>query len=367
MPPRARKTSSPSRNNYNESRSRSNFRFGSPASPKNRTPTKQRSTPQKTTVYSNKPHDVPMRKGDIYFALDCEMVGVGPDGLDSALARVSLVNWDQEIVLDTFVKVYEPVTDYRTFVSGITAKDIAPESHNAMDLEDVRELVKEILHGKILVGHGLSNDLKALGLTHPWTDTRDTATYHIFMRSIADNRNKRYIMVPRRLKELASEVLGKTIQVMGSAHSPIEDASAAMELYKISRAEWELHISQQIKQANEIEQMRFAMNEKRVKKIDESSRHFFNSIRFSSKRSAHVHPAPAQAPYYPQSASPVQYSGMGMYRQTQTQTTVFPHVHYNTQEHNYVNSPQQNFSANGYHHHQQQQAIKLPYYKIASN
>ena len=29
-----------------------------------------------------------------YLALDCEMVGVGPEGREDALARVSLVNFD---------------------------------------------------------------------------------------------------------------------------------------------------------------------------------------------------------------------------------------------------------------------------------
>lgn len=53
-------------------------------------------------------------------AMDCEMVGVGPDGKESALARASLVNYNGAVLLDVFVKPKERVTDYRTFVSGIT-------------------------------------------------------------------------------------------------------------------------------------------------------------------------------------------------------------------------------------------------------
>jgi RNA exonuclease 4 len=48
------------------------------------------------------------------------MVGVGPDGVESALARVSIVNFFGHPVLDKFVKTKERVTDYRTEVSGIT-------------------------------------------------------------------------------------------------------------------------------------------------------------------------------------------------------------------------------------------------------
>jgi len=36
-------------------------------------------------------------------ALDCEMVGVGFDGEQSALARVSIVDWNGFVLLDTYV------------------------------------------------------------------------------------------------------------------------------------------------------------------------------------------------------------------------------------------------------------------------
>lgn len=51
--------------------------------------------------------------------LDCEMVGVGPDGKESALARVSIVNQHGECVYDKFVLPGDEVTDYRTMFSGI--------------------------------------------------------------------------------------------------------------------------------------------------------------------------------------------------------------------------------------------------------
>ena len=189
---------------------------------------------------STKPHDAPMQKRDIYFALDCEMVGVGPEGLDSALARVSIINWDNEIVLDTYVKVNETVTDYRTFVSGIRPEHI--ESDSAMSLAEVQQAATDTLRGKILVGHGLINDLKVIGIQHPWCDTRDTATYKPFMREVELETSKERKMLPRRLRDLTFEKLGKEIQVMGKAHSPVEDAIASMDLYKSVRGEWEQHM-----------------------------------------------------------------------------------------------------------------------------
>ena len=54
-----------------------------------------------------------------YVAMDCEMVGVGPEGVESALARVTLVNYHGAVLMDEFVKPQEAVTDYRTHVSGV--------------------------------------------------------------------------------------------------------------------------------------------------------------------------------------------------------------------------------------------------------
>ena len=165
-----------------------------------------------------------------YVALDCEMVGVGDDGIRSALARVSIVDWNGTCLLDTIVKVKEPVTDYRTFVSGITQDDL--ESEKAMDYHQVRSIVKSLLHGKILIGHALKNDLAVLQLQHPWYDTRDTAKYKPFMKQI-----KKEVMGPRKLKEIVYENLGMTIQ--HSSHSSMEDSISALLLYKKVRIDWE--------------------------------------------------------------------------------------------------------------------------------
>lgn len=56
--------------------------------------------------------------------MDCEMVGVGPKGEDSIVARVSLVNQFGKCIYDKYVKPTEEVTDYRTAVSGIRPENI---------------------------------------------------------------------------------------------------------------------------------------------------------------------------------------------------------------------------------------------------
>ena len=50
------------------------------------------------------------------------MVGVGPDGIQSALARVTIVNYYGVTILDKYVRPIERVTDFRTEISGITPK-----------------------------------------------------------------------------------------------------------------------------------------------------------------------------------------------------------------------------------------------------
>ena len=52
-------------------------------------------------------------------AIDCEMVGLGYLGSESALARVSIVNYHGHILLDSFVAPRERVSDCRTWVSGV--------------------------------------------------------------------------------------------------------------------------------------------------------------------------------------------------------------------------------------------------------
>ncbi|XP_076127701.1 apoptosis-enhancing nuclease isoform X2 [Alosa pseudoharengus] len=52
-------------------------------------------------------------------AIDCEMVGTGPDGHCSELARCSVLNYDGAVLYDQYILPSRPVTNYRTRWSGI--------------------------------------------------------------------------------------------------------------------------------------------------------------------------------------------------------------------------------------------------------
>lgn len=104
----------------------------------------------------------------LYVAMDCEMVGIGAlrpkkrnspifETESSSLARVSIVNHEGYILLDTFVQQQVPVTDYRTPISGVRPEDlVGPRS---LPFAVVRAQVLALLHNRILVGHAVHNDL----------------------------------------------------------------------------------------------------------------------------------------------------------------------------------------------------------------
>ncbi|KAF8959250.1 ribonuclease H-like domain-containing protein [Flammula alnicola] len=170
-------------------------------------------------------HTVQQQLPGKFLALDCEMVGVGIDGVESSLARVSLVNFYGAVIMDEFVRQKERVVDYRTQWSGIRESDMV----KAKKFEDVQRRVSDLLKDRILVGHAVHNDMKALLLSHPWPQTRDTQVYS---HKFAVCKSRRIA-----LRNLVKQELGLTIQ--GGEHSSITDARATMAVYRLHKKEWE--------------------------------------------------------------------------------------------------------------------------------
>lgn len=168
-----------------------------------------------------------------YVGLDCEMVGTGSDGKTSVLARCCMVNFDGEVIYDSFVKPEAFVTDFRTEWSGVRSKDLfGKAAKNTVSFSECQRAVAAALKNKILVGHALKNDLDVLSLSHPRHFTRDTARYRPYMRKHANDKFR-----PRALRELAKDFLGVTIQT--GEHDPAEDARSALMLYRLRMHEWE--------------------------------------------------------------------------------------------------------------------------------
>ncbi|KAF8413806.1 hypothetical protein HHK36_001799 [Tetracentron sinense] len=167
-------------------------------------------------------------------AMDCEMVGVSSQGNKSALGRVTLVNTWGNVICDEHVRPVERVVDFRTEISGIRPRDL----RKAKDFWTVQTKVAELIKGRILVGHALRNDLKALLLSHPKKDIRDSSDYQPFLK---EGRK-------RALRDLATEFLG--VKIQNGEHCPVEDARAAMLLYQRNKKQWEKSIKEHLKLKN---------------------------------------------------------------------------------------------------------------------
>ncbi|KAH8872810.1 RNA exonuclease 4 [Schistosoma japonicum] len=174
-------------------------------------------------------------------AMDCEFVGVGFEGKDDALARVSIVNQFGHTLLDTFVRPEERVVDYRTRFSGIRPRDLR-KNGPARSFTDVHKEVAELIKNKILVGHSILKDLKVLRLSHPRRLIRDTSRYRPF-RDLFSGR------IPS-LKALTQKVLGVNVQI--GEHDSVEDARATMRLYTSVKRVWESSKKHRVKTSKQI-------------------------------------------------------------------------------------------------------------------
>ena len=110
-------------------------------------------------------------------ALDCEMVEV--DRFGEGLARCSIVNSNGCILMDKFVIPEGAVTNYRTWVSGVTPELLKP-SNGAIPFKQAKVMAHKLLKGKIIVGHSVKHDFDVIELLEadrPKENVRDLVRF----------------------------------------------------------------------------------------------------------------------------------------------------------------------------------------------
>ncbi|KAL1297657.1 hypothetical protein AAFC00_006212 [Neodothiora populina] len=159
-----------------------------------------------------------MTAGRNVLFLDCEMVTTTEDRF--ALARLSLLSWDGEVVMDELVQPPDPVKDYLTQYSGISKEMLDPVTTT---LSDMQQKLKTILTPRtILAGHSLDSDLRALKISFPFII--DTTLLYPHPKGAPQKSS---------LKWLTQKYLSREIQNRGpKGHDSIEDARACLDLVK---------------------------------------------------------------------------------------------------------------------------------------
>jgi RNA exonuclease 1 len=165
-----------------------------------------------------------LTQGRKVLAMDCEMCITSPEGVGPqvfSLTRISIIDWDGQVVMDEFVKPENPITNYLTQYSGITPEMLEGVTTT---LADVQQKLLEILTPQaILIGHSLNSDFNALHITHPFII--DTALLFPHPRGPP---------LKSSLKWLCTKYLSREIQKgSGSTgHNSVEDARACLDLVK---------------------------------------------------------------------------------------------------------------------------------------
>ena len=178
-------------------------------------------------------------------AMDCEMVET-KDPLTGridakALARLSVIDGSNpsNVLIDTLVKPYWPVTDYRTRINGITKESL---QGCEFTLRHAQKFMSDLCSSEtVIAGHAVHNDLISLKMRH--FRVVDSAFLYTTVEGVEAG--------PPSLKDAAKCVLGID---MPASHDSVNDARQSMALLQeyldageMQKPEWKIVRSKKVK------------------------------------------------------------------------------------------------------------------------
>ncbi len=132
--------------------------------------------------------------------------------------HIAIVTENGDIAFNEFFKV----ADTSILMSAEKKRHL--KKHTLRNWSEYKEYISNFLKDKIVAGHDLEKDFKALGLNIADYETIDTAKIKEFMH---------ITYIPRKLKNITKEYLKRNIQPSSrTVHDALEDATATMDLIK---------------------------------------------------------------------------------------------------------------------------------------
>ena len=175
--------------------------------------------------------------------LDCEFVGgykelVGTRWKGTQLlASIAIMDYEGRVILDTRVTPSKKIRSYCTQITGFRPLDLVNQRKDQEVIMEVRQLVQ----GRILVGHDLTSDMTVLQIVREeLAGIRDLSTCPT-LREIIPSENPRL-----SLKVVAEEILHKNLRMTKTVngkqipdpHSALEDVQVIREVYLKIESLW---------------------------------------------------------------------------------------------------------------------------------
>jgi len=135
------------------------------------------------------------------------------DRWGEGLARCSIVNYHGCVLMDKYVIPDGNITNYRTWVSGITPDLLRPDK-GAIPFKEAKEMAHRILKDKVIIGHSVKHDFDVIELPEtlrPKENIRDLIRFKRYQTASVNPDNQSVSHGAKGLKRLSNEFLNMKI------------------------------------------------------------------------------------------------------------------------------------------------------------